>query len=83
MVERRLRWAREATGGVRHAPKDLILQTQFWAPERPELNLKEAKVVSLLGFNVVGSMRDEVRETVAHESDVEDEMRYLIELISS
>src|SRR5882762_1104113 len=28
MAERRLRWAREATGGVRHAPKELVLQTQ-------------------------------------------------------
>ncbi len=62
MAERRLRWAREATGGVRHGPKELVLQTQFWSPQRPELNLKEAKVVSLLGFNVVGSMRDEVLE---------------------
>lgn len=62
MTERRLRWAQEATGGVRHSPKNLILQTSFWSPQRPELNLKEAKGLSLLGFNVVGGMRDEVRE---------------------
>src|SRR5207247_9829640 len=62
MTERRLRWAQEATGGKRHSPEDLILQTSFWSPQRPELNLKEAKVLSLLGFNVVGGMRDEVSE---------------------
>ena len=61
MTERRLRWAQDATGGTRHAPTDLILQTSFWSPQRPELNLKEAKVLSLLGFNVVGGMSDEVR----------------------
>jgi hypothetical protein len=62
MTERRLRWAMEATGGVRHSPKELILQTGFWGPQRSELNLKEANVLSLLGFNVVGGMRDEVRD---------------------
>jgi len=61
MTARRLRWAQEATGGVRHSPKRLILQTQFWSPQRRELNLQEAKVVSLLGFNVVGNMPEEVR----------------------
>ncbi len=57
---RRLRWAREATGGERHSPKQLILQTSFWGPQRPELNLVEAEVLSLLGFNVVGNMQPEV-----------------------
>lgn len=61
MTARRHRWAQEATGGTRHAPKQLLLQTSFWAPQRPELNLKEAKVLSLLGFNVVGNMSQEVR----------------------
>ena len=59
---RRLRWAREASGGVRHSPKQLILQTSFWAPQRPDLNVQEAEVLSLLGFNVVGNMSAEVRE---------------------
>ncbi|MFN4259788.1 MAG: hypothetical protein ACK4RK_10855 [Gemmataceae bacterium] len=65
MTERRLRWAREASGGQRMAPKQLIVQTSFWGPQRPELNLKEAEVLHLLGFNVVGNQRPEVREHYA------------------
>ena len=61
MTERRLRWAREATGGTRRAPKRLLLQTSFAGLQREELNLKEAEVLSLLGFNVVGNMPQEVR----------------------
>jgi len=62
MTERRLRWAREATGGRRVAPKRLIVQTSFWSPQRPDLNLKEGEVLRLLGFNVVGNQRPEVRQ---------------------
>ena len=62
MTERRVRWAMEATKGQRHSPTNLILQTSFWSPQRAELNLKEAKVLSLLGFNVVGNMTDDVHE---------------------
>ena len=62
MTERRLGWAREATGGKRIAPNGLIVQTSFWSPQREELNLKEAEVLWLLGFNVVGNQRPEVRE---------------------
>jgi hypothetical protein len=62
MTARRLAWAREATGGQRHSPRRLIVQTSFWAPQRPELNLREAEVLHLLGFNVVGNQRPEVRE---------------------
>ena len=62
MTARRLAWAREATGGQRHSPQRLIVQTSFWAPQRPELNLREAEVLHLLGFNVVGNQRPEVRE---------------------
>ncbi len=62
MTERRLRWARQATGGQRHSPERLIVQTSFWGPQRPELNLKEAEVLRLLGFNVVGNQRPEVIE---------------------
>ena len=65
MTERRLRWAREATGGKRTAPRDLIVQTSFWAPQRPELNLKEAEVLWLLGFNTVSNQMREVRERFA------------------
>jgi hypothetical protein len=61
MTARRLRWAEQATGGVRHAPKDLLIQTSFWSPQRPELNLQEARVLWLLGFNVVGGASAEVR----------------------
>jgi hypothetical protein len=61
MTRRRAGWAQAATGGVRHAPKNLILQTSFWGPQRAELNLAEAATLSLLGFNVVGGMTKEVR----------------------
>jgi hypothetical protein len=53
MTARRLAWAREASGGRRVSPTQLIVQTQFWDPQRAELNLQEAEVLWLLGFNVV------------------------------
>ena len=59
MTTRRLAWAREASGGKRVAPTNLWVQTQFWAPQRPELNVREAEVLWLLGFNLVGGARDE------------------------
>jgi hypothetical protein len=61
MTERRLAWAREASGGRRVAPTNLWIQTQFWSPQRPELNVKEAEVLWLLGFNLVGNYFDEAR----------------------
>jgi hypothetical protein len=61
MADRRLRWATEATGGKRHSPKNLLLQTSLWGGQRSELNLKEGKVLSLLGFNVLGNMGADVR----------------------
>lgn len=61
MTERRLKWAREATGGKRVSPRQHIIQTGFWAPQRPELNIKEAEVLWLLGFNTVGNQFPEVR----------------------
>jgi hypothetical protein len=61
MTARRARWAKEATGGARHAPKELLLQTSFWGPQRPDLNIAEARTLWLLGFNVVGGMGKEVR----------------------
>ncbi len=65
MTERRLRWAREATDGRRASPQRLVVQTSFWSPQRPELNLKEAEVLRLLGFNVVGNQTAEVRQLAA------------------
>ncbi|MCH5377202.1 MAG: hypothetical protein JJ992_24835, partial [Planctomycetes bacterium] len=62
MSQRRLDWALAATAGRRHSPRRLIVQTSFWGPQRPELNLREAQVLHLLGFNVVGNQRPEVRE---------------------
>jgi len=53
MTRRRLAWAREASGGARVSPSQLIVQTSFWGPQRPELNLQEAEVLWLLGFNIV------------------------------
>ena len=60
MTARRLAWAREASGGRRVAPSHLWVQTQFWAAQRPELNLREAEVLELLGFNVVGNQTPEM-----------------------
>ncbi len=62
MTARRLRWAREASGAKAVSPKQLIVQTGFWGPQRPELNLQEAEVLRLLGFNVVGNQPPEVRQ---------------------
>ena len=62
MTARRLQWATAATGGKRVSPKNHIIQTSFWSPQRAELNVQEAKVLWLLGFNVVGGQRPEVRE---------------------
>lgn len=53
MTRRRLAWARQASGGTRVSPSQLIVQTSFWSPQRPELNLQEAEVLWLLGFNIV------------------------------
>ncbi len=62
MSDRRLSWARAATGGQRVSPKELIVQTGFWPPQRAELNAKEAEVLWLLGFNVVGNQPADTRE---------------------
>jgi len=62
MTQRRLSWAHEASGSRRVSPENLIIQTSFWAPQRKELNLKEAEVLWLLGFNVVGNQMPEVKE---------------------
>ena len=64
MSGRRLAWAREASGGTRVSPSQLIVQTSFWGPQRPELNLQEAEVLWLLGFNVVNRW-PEVRQKYA------------------
>ena len=61
MTARRLGWARAASGGQRVSPEQLIVQTSFWGPQRPELNLREAEVLWLLGVNVVNRF-PEVRE---------------------
>ena len=62
MTARRLRWANEATGGKRTSPKHHIIQTSFWGPQRSELNVQEARTLWLLGFNVAGGQRPEVRQ---------------------
>ena len=61
MSARRLSWAKKATGNLRISPERHILQTSLWAPQRQELQVKELKVLSLLGFNVVGNRRDDVK----------------------
>src|SRR5207248_918168 len=62
MTARRLAWARAASGGIRIAPTNLWIQTQFWGPQRPELNVQEAEILWLLGFNLVGSATPEIRQ---------------------
>ena len=55
MQSRQLQWAREAAGGKRASPKQHILYTSFYGP-----SLEGAEVLSLLGFNVVGSQTPEI-----------------------
>ena len=62
MAERHLKWAREASKDEPASPRQLIVQTNFWSPQREELNLKEAEVLRLLGFNLVGNQPKQVRE---------------------
>ena len=62
MSERRLRWAKESSGGRRISPKNHIIQTSLWAAQRPELNAKEGEVLWLLGFNVVGNQHAPIDE---------------------
>ncbi len=62
MTARRLAWAKAATGGRRRSPRHHFIQTSFWAPQRPELNLQEAQVLHLLGFNVVGNQQAELQD---------------------
>lgn len=53
MSARRLRWAREVTGGKRASPQRHIIQTGLWGNQRPDLDMQEAEVLWLLGFNVL------------------------------
>ena len=62
MTARRLGWARQASGGRAVSPKRLLVQTSFWSPQRDELNLQEAEVLRLLGFNIVGNQVPAVRQ---------------------
>jgi hypothetical protein len=62
MTDRRLAWARAATAGKPATPQRLIVQTSFWGPQREELNLREAEVLKLLGFNVVGNQSAAIHE---------------------
>jgi len=57
MADRHLAWAREATGGTRVSPKELILQTSFYGG-----TIKDAEALWLLGFNVVGNQSPAMHE---------------------
>ncbi|NQU12187.1 hypothetical protein HQ590_15440, partial [bacterium] len=61
MTARRLAWAREASGGVRSSPTNLIVQTQLWGSLRPDLALLDGEVLWLSGFNLVTGQSPEVR----------------------
>jgi len=60
MTARRLEWAQAASGGRRVAPTNLWVETSLWTPQRPELGVQEAQVLWLLGFNVVGGLKEEM-----------------------
>jgi hypothetical protein len=62
MTERRLQWARQAGGGKRATPRQLIIQTALWGAQRRELNRKDGEVLWLLGFNVVGGQWPGIHE---------------------
>ena len=62
MSARRLRWAEEATGGERVSPEHHIIQTSLWSPQSPARNLDEARVLWLLGFNVLGNAHAPIPE---------------------
>lgn len=55
MAQRHLAWAREATGGKRVSPRDMLLCTGIWGSPDPALTLPEAEALWLLGLNVVGA----------------------------
>jgi len=55
MTERRLRWAKEVTGGKAHVPKQLMVITGL-GQQRADLDLKEAETVHLLGFNTLSCL---------------------------
>lgn len=57
MNDRHLRWAREVTGGKRVSPKQLILQASFYGG-----TVKDAEVLWLLGFNLVGNQTPAMHE---------------------
>lgn len=61
MTARRLEWAKEVSDGKRVSPTNLWIQTGFWGPQRGELMVKEAEVLWLLGFNVVGNQTPDTR----------------------
>ncbi len=61
MQARHLAWAREASGGKRVSPKELVVQTSFW-----RATAEGAEVLHLLGFNVVGNQTPAVHEKYPH-----------------
>ena len=62
-TERRLKWAKDASGGKRIAPKNLIFQTTMYGHLRPDLERKEAEIINLLGFNTVAKQSDIFRNS--------------------
>jgi hypothetical protein len=62
MSRRHLGWAREASGGKRAAPRDMLIATGIWGS--PDAGLSDAigETLHLLGFNVVGGASPAVLE---------------------
>jgi hypothetical protein len=63
MTLRRLSWARKVSNGKVYSPKKLIIQTSFYVPQREALNLQEAEVLRLLGFNTIGNQTTAVKNS--------------------
>ncbi|MBI4646891.1 MAG: hypothetical protein HY738_09940 [Bacteroidia bacterium] len=63
MTERHLRWAMEISEGKNIDINNFFIQTAFYAPQREELNLKEAEVLDILGFNVISNQTLAVSES--------------------
>jgi Beta-galactosidase trimerisation domain len=63
MTLRRLSWAKKVSKGKVYSPKKLIIQTSFYNPQRESLNIQEAEVLRLLGFNTIGNQSTLVKNS--------------------
>ncbi len=62
MSRRHLEWAREAAGGKRAAPREMLVATGIWGSPDSALSDTIGETLHLLGFNVVGGTSPAVLE---------------------